>query len=221
MAGTSHPARLNAPSREGVRGWRYGARRLMMCGAATALALTGAGCGESGGQDDQAAVRKAVTAGLTGAAQQRCVSAATPRLIAALYRSRDRCTYLVSRTGPDTDTSVRVTGIDRNEDRAKVNLRLDGGDFAGSVGHVEALRGPSGSWRLDELGTDLLRSMLADPARTTDPVDKQTFGCVARTTSGLSDPAFRRVAHALIGARPRDVPAAVKACFYPARDDSD
>lgn len=182
---------------------------------AVVLSVAVAGCGRGVSAEDRAAIGRAVTQGLNGTPVQQCRTAVTDRYATQLYGSVARCRRATTELGPDTDTHISVEDVEGRRPEVHARIRLAGGDFTGATGHLVVRRDQDGTWRLDDIEPDLLRSLLADPAVAQDRDDRRSRTCFRNATSGLGDAEFKRLALALLGARAHEVPDDVIACFPP------
>jgi len=158
------------------------------------------GCG---GPSDREQIASVVERSLTSTElNEKCESLVSERFVVDVYGDRPECRGVYIRNpGADRiqDARVAATRIDRDKATTRVMYRSQAGvDITGRL----ALAKVSGTWRIDRLGIDLLRSMVPTFAATNaGPMDVSEARCLLRATRRLSNRALRRVGYAFIGDR--------------------
>lgn len=137
----------------------------------------------------------------------RCGRASTPRLVRELYGGERACAAYWSRsdTSPNTD-EVRQRPARVSGNRATVTVTFVGGGTAGVHGRVALVR-HAGTWRVDALGTDLLRDLISRGVlrqirQFADPPGlrvQRARACVHAKMRRRPKREFRRLAYATIG----------------------
>ena len=165
-----------------------------------------AACGGDGGSDEDEiadVLKRAVT---TKDVKVECEETVTDDLVDRIYGDVAQCRR-AERPEPDDDEpeDVRVSDVRVDGDSATARVRFVGGDTDGARGVLE-LRKQNGDWRVDDLGTDLLRSTV-DRGLSSGVQDNEALGrpavrrCVRNEFADLADAELRRVAYAAISER--------------------
>lgn len=171
--------------------------------ATTAIAL--AGCGGDDGADDNQAIADAVKTGFTTEdLTVKCEEIISESFLREVYGDVAQCRKAEK---PDADdkpsTGTTTADVTIDGDKASAKVTLQGGDADGATGTVE-LRREDGSWRINDLGADLLRSNLEREIRNDDDpqfADPQIKDCAIQTFTKLGDEELQKVAYAAIGER--------------------
>jgi hypothetical protein len=157
--------------------------------------------GGGGGKDEQAireVVRQSIT---TDTPEIDCDSRVSDSLIRRTYGDRARCVRVQRDDEERPARSVDFDDLRVDGDSASVRIVARGGDPDGARGTLELVR-EDGDWRIDDLSTPLLRSLMEAGLRTNERQKTLPAGgvaCIRRGLSPLRDAEFRRVAFALMG----------------------
>lgn len=172
-----------------------------------ALCTVAAGCGggdsSSRAQTDREQIRAAVERLMESeSVEDQCETAVSDRFVREVYVTAARC-RATNRVDADDDepdsATIFATRIDRHKATTGVTLTSAKGTRA--TGRI-ALVKVSGTWKVDRLGVDFLRSILeALPKEASTAQERLVLSCLAAASRALSDREVRRVGNLMIGQR--------------------
>lgn len=165
------------------------------------LALGVAACGDGGeGAGGKTEIARDIKLAFTTQDEKvSCRHLATKSFVKRFYGDMAQCLEI---SRPEADdkppTDVPVSNITVDGDTAKARVQFVGGDDDGAAGTVQ-VRKEGDRWRIDDLGSDLLRPKLepqlvrgVENTRFDKPVIR---ACVKKRLSDLPDDRFQRIAY--------------------------
>ncbi|WP_354700750.1 hypothetical protein DSM112329_01037 [Paraconexibacter sp. AEG42_29] len=170
-----------------------------------------AGCGGSDSDKEKTEVEKVARAVLNGADKGSECRLSTTRLVTAVWGSQSAC-LKASTGGTEADVTVSGTKVDGSDATANITTTIDKLKVEGSL----ALKKVEGDWKLDEFGTDLVRSLLRGSLTKgyTDALkeegiagadklltDGATENCVDKRLTALPASEQRQIGYAIFGNR--------------------
>jgi hypothetical protein len=187
-----------------------GQLRLFAALAALFLALFVAACGGSdsdsdgGDSGEETAISEVIVSALTeNDAEAVCNEWSTADFVEAVYGDIETCVKEAESESDDPE-DVSVTDIEIDGDSATATVTEVGGESDGATGTVTVVK-VDGSWRIDDLGIDFLRSLLreglAKEAASGDDPSENPFAnpeiadCIEKGMDALSDKQFRQIAY--------------------------
>ncbi len=184
------------------------ARPLVPIALAT-LALAAAGCGGDGGggdgKDKREIVRTIERAFTSDDHEMVCEKLISQRFVERVYDTAARCVS-VQDDDEKPPSDVPVSDVTIDGDAATARAKFVGGDTDGAAGTIE-LRKEDGGWRIDDLGTDLLRSVFTTGIDASFGEENEAFrepkirACVRRALTELPDDRLRSLAYDAVGER--------------------
>ena len=179
-------------------------RSFALAAVITSLGIAGCG-GDDSGKSDEKDIADAAKLGFTTTDLKiKCEEIISESFLREVYGDVDQCRKAEK---PDPDdkptTDVTTSDIVITGDKATAKVVLKGGSANGATGTLE-LRREDGSWRVNDLGADLLRSNLESEIRNDSSeqfADPQVKDCAIKTFTTLPDEQLQTVAYAAIGER--------------------
>jgi hypothetical protein len=165
-----------------------------------------ASCGsddEGGGGDDSKQITDVLTTALTSKDPAVvCEGSLTPSFMQRTYGDAARCRTVETKDLKTSEraTSVDVSGVKADGERATATVALKGGDQDGSKGEI-TLAKVEDDWRVDDLSTALLRSQFAAGVRNDREIDSGVKSCLADEVKAMDEAEFRDLAYGSIGER--------------------
>jgi hypothetical protein len=171
---------------------------LALCLAAV---LAAGACGGGGDEDEITGVLE--TGFTTTDAKVRCEQSLSAGLVERIYGDTAACRKI---EGEDAKNDARATSVDVSDieidgDRATATIKLDGGLRSGATGPI-ALTSSGGDWRIDDLGVAFLRSQLQAAMKHDNELDERIRTCLGEKMLELPDREFRALAYGTIGEQP-------------------
>ncbi|MDX6692191.1 MAG: hypothetical protein QOG15_3648 [Solirubrobacteraceae bacterium] len=189
---------------------------LVACGDDGGGSATGPGTGTSGtagaaatAGDDKAQIARAIKLAFTTQnGNVSCKQLGTKAFVARVYGTLAHCLAVEAKNSDKPPDDVRVSNINATGDTGSAHTQFVGGDADGTAGTVD-MRKESGNWRVDDLGADLLRSVLTIGLSSELKGDK-TFrkpvvrGCVTKAITDLPDAQLKQFAYDAMGDKKGD-----------------
>ena len=177
----------------------------LMAAALAAMVVVGCGSGEDPeGERVSSVIAEVLT---TDDAELKCNELVSERFIEAVYGSREDCLAAEETEADDGDVPdvVEVSEIEIAGEKATATVKEVGGETDGATGTVTMVE-VDGKWRVDELGIDYLRSVLAQGfagiedseagGDAENPLsDSEVRDCVRDGLEALDDEQFRQLAY--------------------------
>lgn len=197
---------------------------------AAAAALLAAGCDdeERGGDGAGSGAASRTAAGdvreikrvverfvLAKDADVGCREVTTRDLVQRIFGDVPQCVRASrSEKGDKPATGVRTSDVEVDGDSATARIQIIGGDTDGSTGRLE-LRRQGRRWLVDDLGVDLLRSLIIRGLEKESQKDAElrrpgVSRCVQKAFDDLSDDELKRIAYMTISERKGSQEEAVK-----------
>lgn len=182
------------------RFWRVATAAFAALFASVALA-----CGGSD-QEEESAVSEVVAAAIMNDDEERlCNELLSERFVEAVYGDLETC---LAAEAPDDDdgedaNEVTVADIEIDGDTATATVTEVGGDTDGATGGITLVL-VSDNWRIDQLGIDYLRSILAQGLLNEKEYSEEEHGpladetvreCFRQGMDELDDEDFRQIAY--------------------------
>ncbi len=173
-----------------------------------ALCAVVAGCGSAdsstGIDEDRQQIQAAVERLMESErVEDQCRTGVSERFIREVYVTVARCREANKRYVDDDEAAsatISATRIDGG-DKATTAVTLTSAKGARATGRL-ALVNVGGTWKVDRLGVDFLRSIFASlPTEAETDEERLVLSCLAEATRALSDGELRRVGNLMVGQR--------------------
>lgn len=203
-------------------------RRLFIPIAVSVLALGIAACGGDGNSssgggagDDKAEIAQAIKRAFTTQdGNVSCKELSSKAFITRVYGDVAQCLKVEAKDHDPPPEAVPVSDITVTGDTGTAHARFVGGETDGTNGTIQ-MRKESGDWRMDDLGADLLRSVLtkgmSDELKKDDTFKKPAVrNCVTKIITDLPDARLKEFAYGAIGDRAapgQDLASLVTSCL--------
>lgn len=177
-------------------------RRLSRLILAAACAIA-AGCGGQGGASQTEQIETAVKRVMESeSVKDQCETGVSERFVREVYGTLVQCREAnTGQAGDPAPDTARVSATRIDGDRATTSVTLTSAEGARASGRL-ALVKVAGTWKVDRLGVDFLRSVFAAlPEEADTPEERHILDCLARAARGLSDRELRRVGNLVVGRR--------------------
>jgi hypothetical protein len=170
-------------------------------------AKSGSGSGSGGGAgDDKAEIAQAIKRAFTTQdGNVSCKELSSKGFITRVYGDLAQCLKVEAKHDDPPPKDVPVSNITVTGDTGTASARFVGGEADGTNGTIE-MRKESGNWRVDDLGADLLRSVLtkglSDELKKDSTFRKPAVRtCVTKIITDLPDARLKEFAYGSIGDR--------------------
>jgi hypothetical protein len=172
-------------------------RRLSL-GLLVTLCALAAGCGEpdrppTRSEQIETAVKRVLE---SDTVVDQCETGVSERFVREVYGTRAQCRRANAPVPEDDDSpndSAQISATRVDGTRATTGVTLTSARGARASGRVALVRVGS-AWKVDRLGIDYLRGVLATlPEEGTTHEERRILGCLARASRALSDAAVRRI----------------------------
>lgn len=171
-----------------------------------AVCALAAGCGggdsSSDANSDVDEIRVAVERVMESeSVEDQCERGVSERFVREVYGTLARCREANRPDGDDEPDSATISATRIDGDKATTGVTLTSAKGARATGRV-ALVEDAGTWKLDRLGVDFLRSIFQALPKEAETADERlVLDCLATASRELSDREVRRVGNLLIGQR--------------------
>ena len=174
----------------------------------SALCAVAAGCGgddsSTGINEDRQQIQAAVERLMESeSVEDQCDTGVSERFVREVYVTVARCRQANKRYVDDDErasATISSTRIDGG-DKATTRVTLTSARGARATGRL-ALVNVGGTWKVDRLGVDFLRAILASlPTEAQTDEERLVLSCLAAATRALSDGGVRRVGNLMVGQR--------------------
>jgi hypothetical protein len=153
---------------------------------------------------DERAIRALLTRLFkSGTVSDTCERSLTTRLFRRIYTGPAACRKAETEDDKNEDKptkTVVVSDVRTSGGRASARARLVGGDTAGAMGTMTLSKEKAG-WRLDDMATPFLRSVLKASLKTDEDIPKPVRRCVDARFTRMSDQELKPFAYGLFGHR--------------------